>query len=147
MTPILSEKIQSLSRFDFNRLRIIPRLKKEFQRPESSTDRLYHSSKVHPPDDQSSCAKACGDDPSTLVARLDRTEYEDNPAIHYGLVASSSRLMKDAVTRDALAAKKGVLCFEMEAAGLMNHFPCLAIRGICDYSDSRFRSTTPKSTG
>jgi hypothetical protein len=31
---------------------------------------------------------------------------------------------------------KGILCFEMEAAGLMNHFPCLVIRGICDYSDS-----------
>jgi nucleoside phosphorylase len=44
--------------------------------------------------------------------------------------------MKDALTRDTLAAKKGVLCFEMEAAGLMNHFPCLVIRGICDYSDS-----------
>jgi nucleoside phosphorylase len=44
--------------------------------------------------------------------------------------------MKDALTRDALAAKKAVLCFEMEAAGLMNHFPCLVIRGICDYSDS-----------
>jgi nucleoside phosphorylase len=26
--------------------------------------------------------------------------------------------------------------FRMEAAGLMNHFPCLVIRGICDYSDS-----------
>ncbi|EXA53719.1 hypothetical protein FOVG_01436 [Fusarium oxysporum f. sp. pisi HDV247] len=113
-----------------------PRLKKEFQRPESSTDRLYHSSKVHPPDGQSSCAKACGDDPSTLVVRSDRTEYEDNPAIHYGLITSSNCLMKDALTRDALAAKKGVLCFEMEAAGLMNHFPCLVIRGICDYSDS-----------
>ncbi|TVY67342.1 Vegetative incompatibility protein HET-E-1 [Fusarium oxysporum f. sp. cubense] len=113
-----------------------PRLKKEFQRPESSIDRLYHSSKVHLPDDQSSCAKACGDDPSTLVVRPDRTEYEDNPAIHYGLIASSNRLMKDALTRDALATKKGVLCFEMEAAGLMNHFPCLVIRGICDYSDS-----------
>ncbi|KAJ5909044.1 hypothetical protein N7495_001726 [Penicillium taxi] len=24
----------------------------------------------------------------------------------------------------------------MEAAGLMNHFPCIVIRGICDYSDS-----------
>lgn len=24
----------------------------------------------------------------------------------------------------------------MEAAGLTNHFPCLVIRGICDYSDS-----------
>jgi nucleoside phosphorylase len=24
----------------------------------------------------------------------------------------------------------------MEAAGLMGYFPCLLIRGICDYSDS-----------
>ena len=30
----------------------------------------------------------------------------------------------------------GVLCFEMEAAGLMNSFPCLVIRSICDYADS-----------
>lgn len=44
--------------------------------------------------------------------------------------------MKDASIRDKLAAEKGVLCFEMEAAGLTNHFPCLIIRGICDYSDS-----------
>jgi hypothetical protein len=44
--------------------------------------------------------------------------------------------MKDAFIRDALASKKDVLCFEMEAAGLMNHFPCLVIRCICDYSDS-----------
>ena len=29
-----------------------------------------------------------------------------------------------------------MLCFEMEAGGLTNHFPCLVIRGICDYSDS-----------
>jgi nucleoside phosphorylase len=44
--------------------------------------------------------------------------------------------MKDALVRDRLAAEMGILCFEMEAAGLMNHFPCLVIRGICDYSDS-----------
>ena len=25
---------------------------------------------------------------------------------------------------------------EMEAAGLMDSFPCLVIRGICDYADS-----------
>lgn len=24
----------------------------------------------------------------------------------------------------------------MEAAGLMNNFPCVVIRGICDYADS-----------
>jgi nucleoside phosphorylase len=44
--------------------------------------------------------------------------------------------MKDAFVRDKLTAEKDVLCFEMEAAGLMNHFPSLVIRGICNYSDS-----------
>lgn len=29
-----------------------------------------------------------------------------------------------------------ILCFEMEAVGLMNDFKCLVIRGICDYADS-----------
>jgi hypothetical protein len=24
----------------------------------------------------------------------------------------------------------------MEAAGLMDHFPCVVVRGICDYSDT-----------
>ncbi|OBS25856.1 hypothetical protein FPOA_06390 [Fusarium poae] len=47
-----------------------------------------------------------------------------------------SQLMEDALARDELAEKEHVLCFEMEAAGLANHFPCVVIRGICDYSDS-----------
>ncbi|KAK8099831.1 hypothetical protein PG999_010205 [Apiospora kogelbergensis] len=71
-----------------------------------------------------------------IVPRKPRTEDEDDPMIHYGLIASANQLMKDATVRDRLAAEKGVLCFEMEAAGLMNTFPCLVIRGICDYSDS-----------
>ena len=44
--------------------------------------------------------------------------------------------MKNAPLRDKFAKENGVLCFEMEAAGLMNHFPCLVIRGICDYSNT-----------
>ena len=44
--------------------------------------------------------------------------------------------MKDGVTRDRIAEKEGIICFEMEAAGLMDNFPCLAIRGVCDYADS-----------
>jgi nucleoside phosphorylase len=44
--------------------------------------------------------------------------------------------MKDASIRDKLIADKEVLCFEMEAAGLMNQFPYLVIRGIYNYSDS-----------
>ncbi|KAL7908310.1 ankyrin repeat protein [Trichoderma velutinum] len=111
-----------------------PRLRKKYQRPDAGTDRLYLSNVVHPLKSNESCAVACG--ASRLVPREQRAEDEDDPQIHYGLIASGNKLMKDALIRDELASKKDVLCFEMEAAGLMNHFPCLVIRGICDYSDS-----------
>ncbi|VUC23003.1 unnamed protein product [Clonostachys rosea] len=113
-----------------------PRLWKKYRRPELATDRLYQSSVLHPLTDESSCTTACGNDPSTLVVRPKRAEDEDNPLIHYGLIASGNSLMKDALVRDKFAKENDVLCFEMEAAGLMNHFPCLVIRGICDYSDT-----------
>ncbi|RSL87112.1 hypothetical protein CEP51_002393 [Fusarium floridanum] len=109
--------------------------RKKYCRP-SATDLLYRSSFKHPEDSSEQCTLVCGDDPSHLEIRPERDEDEDTPAIHYGLIASANTLMKDALARDKLAADRGVLCFEMEAAGLMNHFPCLVIRGICDYSDS-----------
>ncbi|RAK81997.1 5'-methylthioadenosine/S-adenosylhomocysteine nucleosidase family protein [Aspergillus fijiensis CBS 313.89] len=59
-----------------------------------------------------------------------------DPQIHYGLIASANQVMKDGRLRDKLARELGILCFEMEAAGLMDSFPCLVVRGICDYSDS-----------
>lgn len=113
-----------------------PRLKKKYSRPDPTTDRLYKSDVLHPFENESPCALVCGERASTLVTRPPRTEDDDNPAIHYGLIASASRLMKNAKMRDALAEQNDVLCFEMEAAGLVNHFPCLVIRGICDYSDT-----------
>jgi nucleoside phosphorylase len=113
-----------------------PRLRKKYQRPDLASDRLYHNHIVHPANSESSCDSICGDDSTYVVSRRLRTEDEDNPAIHYGLIASANQLMKDALARDRLAAQMDVICFEMEAAGLMNSFPCLVIRGICDYSDS-----------
>jgi hypothetical protein len=56
--------------------------------------------------------------------------------IHYGRIASGNQVIKDGSTRDKLSQELGSICFEMEAAGLMHNFPCLVIRGICDYSDS-----------
>ena len=57
--------------------------------------------------------------------------------VHYGTIASGNQVMKDAAERDRVSAELGgVLCFEMEAAGLMNNFPCLVIRGISDYADT-----------
>lgn len=111
-----------------------PRLRRKFNRPDSSMDRLYESGIVHAENAGPSCVAFC--DFSKIIKRHKRDEDEDNPAIHYGLIGSANRLMKDALERDSLSSKHGILCFEMEAAGLMNHFPCLVVRGICDYSDS-----------
>ncbi|KAL2803315.1 hypothetical protein BJX63DRAFT_77013 [Aspergillus granulosus] len=99
-----------------------------FSRPDQ--DRLFkaaysHESKV---DDCSLC------DQSQLVSRPPRET--DEPYIHYGLIASGNQVMKDAKTRDFIAQQFDVLCFDMEAAGLMDMIPCLVIRGICDYCDS-----------
>ncbi|EGE82161.1 hypothetical protein BDDG_05104 [Blastomyces dermatitidis ATCC 18188] len=59
-----------------------------------------------------------------------------DPVVHYGLIASGDVVIKDAVERDTIQQRYGILCFEMEAAGLMNGLDCLVIRGISDYSDS-----------
>ncbi|KAJ5935976.1 hypothetical protein N7454_005274 [Penicillium verhagenii] len=58
--------------------------------------------------------------------------------VNFGLIASGNQVIKDAAFRDKLKRYLGghLLCVEMEAAGLMNNFPCLVIRGICDYADS-----------
>ena len=56
---------------------------------------------------------------------------------HYGTIASGNLVMKNGIERDKISQDLGgILCFEMEAAGLMDNFPCLVIRGICDYADS-----------
>ncbi|KAK1595392.1 uncharacterized protein LY79DRAFT_648397 [Colletotrichum navitas] len=93
-------------------------LKAEFE--ERETDRLFLSHVTLNPNDPIE-----NPGPELVVSRKLRTSDEDNPAVFYGLIASANQLMKDANMRDQLATDKGALCFEMEAAGLMNHFPCL----------------------
>ena len=65
----------------------------------------------------------------------------NRPVIHYGTIASANQLMRDSHKRDLYNKNYDgrILCFEMEAAGLMNSTPCLVIRGISDYADSHKR--------
>jgi nucleoside phosphorylase len=64
-------------------------------------------------------------------------ENEEEVAVYYSTIASGNQVMQSAAERDQLSAKlSSVLCFEMEAAGLINSFPCLVIRSICDYANS-----------
>ena len=107
----------------------VPNLRDHFLRPPPEKDRLYKADYVHT-DDMGT------DENSQLVVRQPRTGKHQDPAIHYGLIASADQVMKDAHTRDKLAKEQGILCFEMEAAGLMDRFACVVIRGICDYSDT-----------
>lgn len=112
-----------------------PRLRKKFQHPVPDSDILYQSSFAHTGPDQQ-CTITCFPRSDCTVHRDPRDSDADDPAIHYGLIASADRLMKDAEVRDTLGRSEGVLCFEMESAGLMNDLPCVVIRGICDYADS-----------
>ncbi|QGA21575.1 hypothetical protein EYB26_009286 [Talaromyces marneffei] len=64
-----------------------------------------------------------------LKRKYERPPFESDRLYESGVV-------KDALFRDKIATSQDVLCFEMEAAGLINHFPCLVIRGVCDYADS-----------
>ncbi|KAL4937305.1 hypothetical protein BDV06DRAFT_215976 [Aspergillus oleicola] len=106
----------------------IPGRATKFARP-NQEDWLYQADYEHGVSD------TCVDcDQSRLVSRPSRGH--NKPVIHYGLIASANQVIKDGRRRDQLAQELGVHCVEMEAAGLMNDFPCLVIRGICDYADS-----------
>ncbi|GKZ26583.1 hypothetical protein AbraIFM66951_002818 [Aspergillus brasiliensis] len=98
--------------------------------PGYDKDRLFASNYPHP-ESEAPC-DSC--DQEWVIPREKRPS--DCPCVHYGLIASGNQVMKDAITRDELAKSRGILCFEMEAAGVMDEFECLVVRGICDYSDS-----------
>lgn len=71
------------------------------------------------------------------VEKLIKRQIRDGIGVKvfYGNIATADQVMGHANTRDRIAKEHGILCFEMEAAGVDN-FPCLVLRGVCDYADS-----------
>jgi len=107
--------------------------------PGRDQDQLFKPDHLHAGGED--CA-AC--DATQVEKRISRES--DNPVVHYGLIASGNAVMRSAQRRDELRDSWGVACFEMEAAGLMDDFPCVVIRGICDYSDAhKHKSWQPYS--
>ncbi|KAJ5725315.1 uncharacterized protein N7483_006672 [Penicillium malachiteum] len=109
----------------------IRRQKTDYRHQGSETDRLFKSQHDHFGGISCNMCNSAWE-----IKRQGRESTE--PELHYGIIASGNRLIKDAATRDKLSEDTGhrCLCIEMEAAGLMDCFPCLVIRGICDYADS-----------
>lgn len=97
--------------------------------PGGDNDQLFQSGYKHK--DGDTCL---GCDTSKIVARAKRESTRAE--VHYGQIASGNMVMRNAKKRDTLRKMWRVICLEMEAAGLMDNFPCTVIRGICDYSDS-----------
>ncbi|KAF1983183.1 purine and uridine phosphorylase [Aulographum hederae CBS 113979] len=112
-----------------NMARNYPQMAERYGHPGSEHDRLYQSKFAHVSDE--TCDKC---DLAQIIQRPERKSQA--PQIFYGNIASGNAVMKNASIRDRIAKSEKVICFEMEAAGLMDSFPCLVIRGICDYADS-----------
>jgi nucleoside phosphorylase len=123
-----------------------PRLAPKYLRSDSLEDVLFKADYSHisrsNTDYEVTVVTDDGEDEGESCRFCDRTKIVKRRArdmrFHYGLIASGNQVIKDAAFRDTLNKDLGghVLCVEMEAAGLMDNFPCIVIRGICDYSDS-----------
>ncbi|KAF9768002.1 hypothetical protein IL306_014758 [Fusarium sp. DS 682] len=112
-----------------------PSLKHKYARPAADSDRLFLPSFDHVTSNGGSDESCDLCDPSQLIERPKRPNKDCK--IHYGKIASGNQVMKHGETRDRLSHELGVICFEMEAAGLIDaNLPCLVIRGISDYADS-----------
>ncbi|KAK0308799.1 hypothetical protein LTR01_004678 [Friedmanniomyces endolithicus] len=119
---------------------------RRYKHPGANKDHLYQPDYVHL-DREASCQK-CGCDISKIVVRKvddsdgesdaeeDTQDADEYVVVHRGTIAAGEKVMRNGIERDQLAKENGLLCFEMEAAGALNDFPCLVIRGISDYSDS-----------
>lgn len=108
----------------------LPRLAKSgYMHPGSGKDLLYCSN-VEGHKEHETCMQC----DNGLISR--ELREDQSPEVHYGIIVSGNELMKNVVERDRLRREFGAKCIEMEAAGLMNDFPCIVIRGICDYADS-----------
>ncbi|KAH7188005.1 hypothetical protein DER44DRAFT_816379 [Fusarium oxysporum] len=94
-------------------------------------DRLFKTEHDH------AGGSTCVNCNASWEVKRDQRDTTD-PEVHYGIIASGNTLVKDAATRNKIAELAGedCVCLEMEAAGIMDRFPCLVIRGICDYADS-----------
>lgn len=121
-----------------------PKLAAKYKKSDRLVDVLFKATYIHKrttremtgdeSDDDDQGDESCRScDPAQSIKRKPREMM-----VHYGVVASGNQVIKNAKVRDQLLKDLGddILCVEMEAAGLMDNFPCIVIRGICDYADS-----------
>ena len=106
--------------------------------PGAAQDKLFEATYRHVSDGMPCEESACI---GKLVSRARLEQVDGRPAVHFGLIASGDTVMKSGEDRDAIARQAGVIGFEMEGAGVWDIFPCVVIKGACDYADSHKTKT------
>jgi len=81
-----------------------PRLRAASTAPSSQDDGLFEADYNHVVG-EATCVRC---DVDRLVGRPPRAD--NNPAVHYGLIASGNQVMKDGKTREQLRQELNVLC-------------------------------------
>ncbi|KAK8021960.1 kinesin light chain [Apiospora rasikravindrae] len=104
------------------------------QHPGVENDRVFHATYRHVTDGK--LCNECGCNGILVPRSRFNGANPPSPVVHFGLVASSDTVLKSAEDRDATAQQEGVIAFEMESAGVWDIFPCVVIKGACDYADS-----------
>ncbi|KAF5492609.1 hypothetical protein CGCS363_v010884 [Colletotrichum siamense] len=124
-----------------------PRLKAKYARSDKLKDFLFSANYNHIDHPNPRLTIGAGENQESLQSGVDCLYCDPSKArkreiagsvVHYGLIASGNQVIKDATYRDQINKNLNgnALCIEMEAAGLIDDFPCLVIRGISDYADS-----------
>ncbi|KAG9196831.1 hypothetical protein G6514_003944 [Epicoccum nigrum] len=120
------------------RLKLDEERQHQYDDPGPTRDRLYEDGYEHQGNEHDDCEKCC--DVEHTTSRTERGQGAirllDEPCVHYGNIASSSQLQISAQERNRVHQEHEAICFEMEAAGVMEEYPCVVVRGICDYADS-----------
>ncbi|KAJ5773803.1 hypothetical protein N7457_008699 [Penicillium paradoxum] len=119
---------------NLERIRVDRQIHRRFKFPGAANDHLYTADYEHRQEGVSCEDGGCNG--NYRIKRLVSEEYNPVVVVHRGTVASGEMVVKDARKRDKLAKQHGVLCFEMEAVGVLTDFPFMVIRGISDYCDS-----------
>ncbi|KAF4337641.1 kinesin light chain [Fusarium beomiforme] len=114
-------------------LRQEPELRAEY--PGTLGDRLFEASYRHT-EEQKSCEQLGCNGVLIPRRRLQMSETNPTPAVHFGLIATGDSIMKSGEDGDRIAMEEGVIAFEMEGAGVWDAFPTIVIKGACDYADS-----------
>ncbi|KAK6513205.1 SH3 and multiple ankyrin repeat domains protein 2 [Arthrobotrys conoides] len=139
---LLEEGQEDFFSTNLQRFQKYPHIRNFYRRPKT-LDRLFHSaeepdlSRAQTWPEQSGSRNLCTSNHKCQEIEREQRDPGADIRIHHSTILSGDMVIKSAKYRDTLSAKhNNALCFEMEAAGVMDVFPCLVVRGISDYCDS-----------